>query len=49
MSNTPPEVEDELSEEEFELYETAEDLDIAEVGTQGNTDVDARDPDAAEA
>lgn len=49
VSNTPPEVEVELSEEEFELDETAEDVDIADVETQDNQDVDTQDPDAAEA
>jgi hypothetical protein len=49
VTNTPPEVEVELSEEEFELDETAEDVDIAEVETQDNTDVDTQDPDVAEA
>lgn len=46
MSNTPPEVEVELSEQEFELDESAEDVDIADVETQDNTDVDTQDPDA---
>lgn len=49
MSNTPPEVAVQLSEEEFELDPTAEDVKITEVTTQDNRDVDTRDPDAVEA
>lgn len=46
MSNTPPEVEVELTEQEFELDESAEDVDVADVETQDNTDVETQDPDA---
>jgi hypothetical protein len=46
VSSTPPEVEVELSEEEFELDPTAADVDIAEVATQDNEDVETQDPDA---
>lgn len=45
MTNTPPEVEVELSEEEFELDATAEDVEVADVETQDNQDVDIQDPD----
>lgn len=49
MTSTPPEVEVELSAEEFELDATAEDVEVDEVTTQDNQDVDSQDPDAAEA
>lgn len=46
MSNTPPEIEVELSEEEFELDQTAEDVEITEVQTRDNADVETQDPEA---
>lgn len=46
MSSTPPEVEVELSEEEFELDPSVEDVEIAEVETHDNADVDTQDPEA---
>lgn len=48
MSNTPPEVQVELSEEEFELDETAEDVTPDTVTTTDNADVESQDPEASE-
>jgi hypothetical protein len=48
MSITPPQVEIEISEDEFDLDESAEDVDIATVETQDNANVDSQDPDALE-
>lgn len=48
MSITPPQVEVEVSEDEFDLDESAEGVDIAMVGTQDNADVDSQDPDSRE-
>jgi hypothetical protein len=44
VTETPPQVEIELSEEEFELDPSAEDVDIAEVSGRDNKDVDSQDP-----
>lgn len=48
MSITPPQVEVEVSEDEFDLDESAEDVDIVTVETQDNLDIESQDPDAAE-
>ncbi len=44
MTETPLQVEIELSEEEFELDPSAENVDIAEVNGRDNKDVDSQDP-----
>jgi hypothetical protein len=49
MTDGPLEVDGEVSEEEFEVDPSAEDLEIAAVETSSNSDVDTQDPDAREA
>ena len=48
MTDTPPQVEIELSEEEFELDPSAEDVEISDVTTHDNADVESQDPEASE-
>lgn len=48
MTQTPPQVEIELSEEEFELDPSAEDVEITEVHGRDNADVDSQDPEDLE-
>ncbi len=49
MADKPVEVDGELSEEEFEVDPSAEDVEIAAVETTENADVDTQDPEAREA
>lgn len=49
MADKPVEVNGELSEEEFEVDPSAEDVESAAVETTENADVDTQDPEAREA
>jgi hypothetical protein len=49
VTNMPPEVQVELSEEEFELDSSSDGVAPARVETTDNSDVDNQDPEAQEA
>jgi hypothetical protein len=46
VTDTAPQVDPELSEEELDLDSSAEDVEVSEVETTGSTEVDAQDPEA---